>query len=423
VLPTIGAADSQRAKLGKAHGKPMESQCLVEQDKALEQNPNDKELIQLRDLLDVLFGSRTYYQPSKDSPKENEGQVKEHECTPKKDATKNWDFNQTDEAYPYTQVSKFDLNLTKPPTTKGFKTPKTLRGVRAVADVSGNADIIMSKRSTLTPYNICDAQADILFMTDSVNEPRGKLETLCPGIKISSGVIDIFTKVQNHAKLYHDPLKPMHKVFFETSMMHERDVKDSSAKEDDVKEAAKKFNENMLRILRTTSYRNLSNVDLVVVPIYVLVFFPMIQGSHFFVVCMHLIWKEVHILDNTSSLITDVSARYGDVVEYLVRGEVCRFPRIPKPSSTRSNEDCCMHDPKVGVYDKENFIDRGIFAMCHMETYMGGGEYDDLCRLRRECKAQKLQLDELRMKYATKILLWEINQKKSDFEVKAEAYM
>ncbi|GKE30322.1 hypothetical protein Tco_1445706, partial [Tanacetum coccineum] len=158
---------------------------LVEQDKALEQNPNDKELIQLRDLLDVLFGSR-------------------------------------------------------------FKTPETLRGVRAVADVSGNADIIM----------------DILFMTDSVNEPRGKLETLCPGIKISSGVIDIFTKVQNHAKLYHDPLKPMHKVFFETSMMHERDVKDSSAKEDDVKEAAKKFNENMLRILRTTSYRNLSNVDL-----------------------------------------------------------------------------------------------------------------------------------------------------------------
>ncbi|GJS39141.1 hypothetical protein Tco_0564184 [Tanacetum coccineum] len=154
---------------------------LVEQDKALEQNPNDKELIQLRDLLDVLFGSRTYYQPSKDSPKENEGQLK-----------------------------------------------------------------------------------DILFMTDYVNEPRGVLETLCPGIKKSSAVIDIFTKVQNHAKLYRDPLKPMRKVFFETSMMHEWDVKDSSAKEDDDKEAADKFNENMLCILRTTSYRNLSNVDLVI---------------------------------------------------------------------------------------------------------------------------------------------------------------
>nr|GEY65390.1 peptidase C48, SUMO/sentrin/Ubl1 [Tanacetum cinerariifolium] len=92
-------------------------------------------------------------------------------------------------------------------------------------------------------------------------------------------VIDIFTKVLNHAELYHDPLKPMRKVFFETSMMndgyivtplltkfkskqHEWDVKDSSTKEDDVKEAVEKINENMMHILRTTSYRNLSNVGL-----------------------------------------------------------------------------------------------------------------------------------------------------------------
>ncbi|GKD25471.1 hypothetical protein Tco_1231685 [Tanacetum coccineum] len=161
-------------------------------------------------------------------------------------------------------------------------------------------------------------------MTDSVNEPRGVLETLCPGIKISSGVIDIFTKVLNHAKLYRDPWKSMRKVFFETSMM-----------------------QDMVMLLN--------------------------------------IWY----VPFQMKLLFDDS---------YMGGEVCRFPRIPKPSSTRSNEDCCMHDPKVGVYDKENFIDRGIFAMCHMETYMGGGEYDDLCRLRRECKAQKLQLDELRMK-------------------------
>ncbi|GKC86809.1 hypothetical protein Tco_1147458, partial [Tanacetum coccineum] len=77
---------------------------------------------------------------------------------------------------------------------------------------------------------------------------------------------------------------------------------------------------------------------------------------------------------------------------------------------------------RLGYMTKKNFIDCGVFAMRHMETYMGGGEYNDLCELRRECKAQKLQLDELRLKYATKILLAEINQKKSDFEVEVEAY-
>ncbi|GKC25599.1 hypothetical protein Tco_1027749 [Tanacetum coccineum] len=71
---------------------------------------------------------------------------------------------------------------------------------------------------------------------------------------------------------------------------------------------------------------------------------------------------------------------------------------------------------------KKNFINCGVLAMRHMETYMGGGEYDDRCELRRECKAQKLQLDELRLKYAMKIMLSEINQKKSNFKVEADAY-
>nr|GEW53375.1 hypothetical protein [Tanacetum cinerariifolium] len=86
-----------------------------------------------------------------------------------------------------------------------FNTPETLRGVRVVADVSRNANNIMAETSALTPYNIYDT--DILFKTDSFNGPRGVLETLCPGIKISSGVIDIFTKILNHVELYREPLK------------------------------------------------------------------------------------------------------------------------------------------------------------------------------------------------------------------------
>ncbi|GKA57827.1 peptidase C48, SUMO/sentrin/Ubl1, partial [Tanacetum coccineum] len=444
---------SVAAKLKKAGELLDETEYAL--DEALEQNPHDKELIQLRDLRDVVFGSRTYGKPASDSPNQNQEQVNEQYRTPEKDAANNWDFRQMDEAYPYTQVygtpaayvaysEQFDLHLTEPPaTTKCLTTPETLIGVRAVEDVSANANNIVGESGALTPYNICDAQplqsippqaaprrtkrnvrpsevlrspyvvrevylcgalsnhekraadclfsgrlteTDILFKTDSVNGPRGVLETLCPGILISSGVIDIFTKVLNHAELYRDPLKTMRR--------HEWDVKDSSAKEDDVKEAADKFNENILRILKTTSYRNLSNVDLV---IFLLVFFPIIQGSHFFVVCMHLKCREVHILDNRSSLITDVSARYGDVVENLVARflDFLAYQNHPAQGVMGNATRMIL---RLGCMTKKNFIDCGVFTMRHMETYMGGGEYDDRCELRRECKARKLQLDELRLK-------------------------
>ncbi|GJX96969.1 peptidase C48, SUMO/sentrin/Ubl1 [Tanacetum coccineum] len=230
---------------------------------------------------------------------------------------------------------------------------------------------------------------------------------------ISSGVIDIFSKVLNHAELYCDPMKQIRRVFCETSMMHEWDVKGASEKEHDVKESADKFNQSMLHILRNTAYRNLHNVDLV--------FFPIIQGNHFFVVCMHLKRKEVHILNNMCSLITDVSERYGDVVYDLVARflDYLTYENHPAQGVMR-NAACTIL--RLGCMTKKNFIDCGVFAMRHMETYMGGGEYDDLCALRRECKAHKLQLDELRIKYAAKILLSDINFKKSEFEVEAEAY-
>nr|GEZ34074.1 peptidase C48, SUMO/sentrin/Ubl1 [Tanacetum cinerariifolium] len=341
------------AKFKKASELIDESEYDV--DDALEQNPHEKELIQLRDLRDVLFVSRKYSQPASDNLK---------------------------------------------------RMRNKLMRVRSIADVPGNADNIVAKTSALTPYNICDAQLlqsippqamprrtqrnvqpsevlrspyvvrevylcgtvsnhekrssdclfsgrlmemDILFKTDSVNGLRGVLETLCPGILISSGVIDIFTKVLNHTELYRDLLKSMRRVLFKTSMM------------------------------------------------------------------------EVHIRDNISSLVTDVSARYGDVVEYLVVRfiDFLAYQNHPTQGVMRN---VALKILSLGCMTKKNFIDCGVFALCHIETYMGGEEYDDLCELRRECKAQKLQLDEPRLKYVVKILLVEFNQKKSYFEVEVEAY-
>ncbi|PWA54482.1 WD40 repeat-containing protein [Artemisia annua] len=65
---------------------------------------------------------------------------------------------------------------------------------------------------------------------------------------------------------------------------------------------------------------------------------------------------------------------------------------------------------------------RRLWGFCNATHGDIPGWQGDRCGLRRECKEQKLQLVVLRKKYATKILLSEINQKKADFEVEAEAY-
>lgn len=56
----------------------------------------------------------------------------------------------------------------------------------------------------------------------------------------------------------------------------------------------------------------------------------------------------------------------------------------------------------------DNKIDCGIFAMRHLETYMGLDKWD--CGFSVKEVAQKDQIYELRMKFLCKILLSEVNE-------------
>ncbi|KAL8217996.1 hypothetical protein R6Q57_021369 [Mikania cordata] len=62
-----------------------------------------------------------------------------------------------------------------------------------------------------------------------------------------------------------------------------------------------------------------------------------------------------------------------------------------------------------------NVIDCGIFLMRHMETYMGEEEKEWKCGfIPEDLKGQQqFKLDDLRRKYAAKILLNDVNEVKS----------
>ncbi|GKA63303.1 hypothetical protein Tco_0762909 [Tanacetum coccineum] len=64
----------------------------------------------------------------------------------------------------------------------------------------------------------------------------------------------------------------------------------------------------------------------------------------------------------------------------------------------------------------------GVFAMRHMETYRGEGDYGDLCCLKKEGPEQLRQINELRYKYTAKILLADCNKAKSKFEQETYAF-
>ncbi|GKD03323.1 ulp1 protease family, C-terminal catalytic domain-containing protein, partial [Tanacetum coccineum] len=65
--------------------------------------------------------------------------------------------------------------------------------------------------------------------------------------------------------------------------------------------------------------------------------------------------------------------------------------------------------PKLKWKTKENFYDCGIFTMLHMENFNGGPASDFDCGLPVESQLQLDILRRLRFKFATKILLHEIN--------------
>nr|GEV03794.1 DNA polymerase alpha catalytic subunit [Tanacetum cinerariifolium] len=208
----------------------------------------------------------------------------------------------------------FDLNITQPPATQGKET------------------------------DYCDGL-------------RCMLETLYPGIKLASGAIDMFTHVLNDAERSKNK-QTTPRLFYHTVVLTSEMLKWEHHK------ALLKFNENMKLVLGSSQYKRLDAVELV--------FFPIISGSHFFVICINLKYNRVEYLDNIFSTETNPYARYG-------------------------------------------------FSATQM-TYRGEGDRGDRCCLKEEGTGQQGQINELRIKYVANILLADCNKAKSKFEQETHAF-
>ncbi|GKC02462.1 alpha/beta hydrolase fold protein [Tanacetum coccineum] len=154
------------------------------------------------------------------------------------------------------------------------------------------------------------------------------------------------------------------------------------------------------------------------------VFFPMLDTDlrHYFIVYMNLKYNRIEYLDNIFSIETDPNARYGFPSMTLVSLFEDYMLHVDHPSYRQMSASAEKRILTLGCRTTNNSIDCGVFVMRHMETYRGEGDRGDRCCLKKEGPEQHKQINDLRYKYATKILLADCNKAKSMVEQETHAF-
>ncbi|PWA74635.1 RecF/RecN/SMC [Artemisia annua] len=284
--------------------------------------------------------------------------------------------------------------------TEKLRSPYVVREVSLVCGVAPH-----EKRATDCLFSARFPETDVVFKTSYMDGPRSVLESLYPGIDIATGAIDLFTEVLNDAEDSRNKYTP-------TRLFCHTDVLTSEMSKWEYDDASAKFSENMKTIVQSSIYSTLECVDMV--------FFPIIIGHHFILMCMNMKDHVVLIFDNIFSPIEDVRRLYGTLPEIMVLlfNDYLLHENHPKHNELLDAEVRIM---KTGCRTRNNFVDCGVFVMRHMETYKGE-HYGDCCGLSEEGKQQIKELRDLRIKYAAKILLADCNKVKKEFEIEIEAF-
>lgn len=227
---------------------------------------------------------------------------------------------------------------------------------------------------------------------------RGIFESMIPGSRIHATVIDIWASILNHQERHINKKSPT-RMFLSCTLLSNFVLDESICIQRRYKRFVDLMNEHIRKYELCT---NFNDIDLV--------FFPVIDIEHYYLIVFDFKKHDCVIIDNINSEESD-EVKYGNIpydlkilftlyVDELNHKKANRIKRA-KPMSG------CME-----WTTKYNNIDCGVFLMRHMETYKG----EDLDKwdigFEAEYKDnddQQNQLDEMRKKYVTKILTWDLN--------------
>ncbi|KAL3618811.1 hypothetical protein CASFOL_037334 [Castilleja foliolosa] len=186
--------------------------------------------------------------------------------------------------------------------------------------------------------NNVDLAKEIVFATRDLEIQREDFISMGAGVYINATIIDVWCKVLNQKRMGQD------------WTMEQRQAL---------------FNDNLKAEIRTTDGLNVKDIDML--------FFPICQSDHFYVICFDLKFRRAEILDNSPALENaDITTKYshipttlgGMVKTFLESSGINRKAQFLKKLN--------FHRLKMHWRDENNRVDCGVYAMRHMETYMGG---------------------------------------------------
>ncbi|PWA49141.1 hypothetical protein CTI12_AA484260 [Artemisia annua] len=238
-----------------------------------------------------------------------------------------------------------------------------------------------------------------------VSAVRLNMETLAPSLWINNNVVDAWGAILNYeesAKKNPSPKKKAKKDavtkrhFFPTGCITEAMVQGTIGKGEqwDIFSA-----EISAHLKKVDASKFLAEIELA--------FFPIQVSGHFYVAVFNLKKSpsSMVILDNSPHT---YAVKYKDACD-LLKEFFARFlleHKHPKADNVMNVRGRVLQ-PKWKTND--NHVDCGVFAMIHMESYVGEPVKDWDAGLCQESDMQVSLLRRMRFKIATKILLHELN--------------
>lgn len=240
------------------------------------------------------------------------------------------------------------------------------------------------------------SENDVLFDNENVVARRSDLKTLMPQAYLTSDVLNAWTCHLNFQERLRSHSSP--RRFFFTTYPCSFTIVDTpwGWSEQQVRDLFISRVEAEMEVAEDFFF---GSIDMV--------FFPICHALHFYVIVFDLKNRAVVLLDNSSAMEGEpLSVKYGDIPKRVVRF-FCEWMTANKfIVRGRSLINLPIQRLAMPWRDKENKVDSGVFAMRHMETYMGQRVRDwNIGLMANSAKA----LQELRVKYCRVLLATEAN--------------
>ncbi|KAK9049270.1 hypothetical protein SSX86_031763 [Deinandra increscens subsp. villosa] len=285
---------------------------------------------------------------------------------------------------------------------------------------AGSVDEVELKRLKSDPNYIPEDNAPPRTFNDSIfsNDHLGGIKlksflTLRTNEWVENDVIDAWASVLNFEENKRHPSSPMRLVF--GTLFTDYIV--GSTTESDFE-----MNKMLLQYLDKAAHGdnslyNLKDVDVVM--------FPVLEDLHYYLVCFELKIPRILVIDNWDK--SNVSLK-NDAL-YANKSTVCKLKHVfmnylMKVGHAKCNELNKVWPEKleIGWTTTDNYKDCGVFLMRHMEMFCGSKGNMFSCGFPTKKEDVKKKINDLRRKYACKILTSEDNSFRRKVEWEAEDY-